>query len=82
MGPSATNRPLKTKPKELHHENSEKMMIVVAVAAVTTLTGCSSIVDLNARGQALYAKDPAAYEKITGQANYTSVTPENFVHGS
>lgn len=60
----------------------KKMLIVAAVAAVTTLAGCSSIADLNTRGQALYAKDPAAYEKITGEANYMSVTPENYVHGS
>ncbi len=60
----------------------KKMLIVVAVAAVTTLTGCSSLVDLNTRGQALRAADPAAYEKITGEANYMSVTPEFNVHGS
>ncbi|MDF4211157.1 hypothetical protein P2W50_31385 [Pseudomonas protegens] len=60
----------------------KKLLIVAAVAAVTTMAGCSSIADLNARGQSLYAKDPAAYEKMTGQANYMSVTPENNVHGS
>jgi hypothetical protein len=54
--------------------------VVTAVALSTT--GCSGVKTFLEDGQARYDASPAAYESITGNANYMSVTPANFVHGS
>ena len=58
------------------------LMFAVTVAAVTTLSGCSSVAQLNERGQTLRAADPVAYDKITGEREYTSQNPQFNVHGS
>jgi hypothetical protein len=62
---------------------SLKALIVVAAIAVTaTLTGCSSLEQINARGQSLRAADPVAYDNITGESNYSAQNPQYNVHGS
>lgn len=58
------------------------LLVVVAVTATSVLSGCSSLEQVNARGQALRAADPVAYEAITGDSNYTAQNPQFNVHGS
>ena len=60
----------------------KKILTIGLIAAATAMTGCNTIKDINDRGQALRAADPAAYEAITGDANYFSMNPEHNVHGS
>lgn len=61
---------------------SLKALLVVAVVAVAAnLTGCSSLEQINDRGQALRAADPVAYDNITGESNYFAQNPEFNVHG-
>lgn len=62
--------------------NLKKLLIASVVAASTALTGCGSLKDVNDRGQALRTEDPAAYETMTGEANYFSINPKFNVHGS
>jgi uncharacterized protein YceK len=62
---------------------SLKALIVVAAIAVTaTLTGCSSVEQINDRGQSLRATYSAAYDNITGESNYFAQSPAFNVHGS
>jgi len=63
-------------------KTSLKALLAVVVASAATLTGCGTLEKVVADGQARYDADPAGYEAITGNRNYMSVTPENFVHGS
>ncbi|MGO4801145.1 hypothetical protein ACEN2T_17845 [Pseudomonas sp. W22_MBD1_FP4] len=58
------------------------LLIAVVVASTATLAGCNTTQKFLADGQARYDAEPAAYEAITGQANYLSATPEINVHGS
>ncbi|MFA4834652.1 MAG: hypothetical protein WC749_01070 [Dehalococcoidia bacterium] len=58
------------------------LFVAAAVAATVALTGCSSLEQLNARGQALRAADPVAYDNMTGESNYAAQNPQYNVHGS
>lgn len=58
------------------------LFVVVAIAAAVSLTGCSSLEQVNARGQALRAADPATYDNMTGESNYQAQNPKFNVHGS
>ncbi|MEC4242009.1 MULTISPECIES: hypothetical protein [Pseudomonas] len=51
-------------------------------AAALSVTGCAGLQDLNAHGQELRAKDPAAYSKLSGDDGYFSQNPQFNVHGS
>lgn len=52
-------------------------LVVVAVASAS-LTGCGTL----ERAQDLRNANPAAYEAITGDANYAAQNPQFNVHGS
>lgn len=57
------------------------LFAVAVVASVVTLTGCSSLEQLNDRGQALRAANPVTYDHITGESNYFAQNPQYNVHG-
>jgi uncharacterized lipoprotein YehR (DUF1307 family) len=52
-------------------------LVAVAVASAS-LTGCGTL----ERAQDLRDSNPAAYEAMTGEANYTAQNPQFNVHGS
>lgn len=60
--------------------NALKSLLTLAVVAVASvaLTGCSTL----ERAQDLRDANPAAYEAITGDANYAAQNPQFNVHGS
>jgi uncharacterized lipoprotein YehR (DUF1307 family) len=57
-----------------------KTLLTLAVAAVASvaLTGCGTL----ERAQDLRDANPAAYEAITGEANYAAQNAQFNVHGS
>lgn len=57
----------------------KSLLVIVAVAvASASLTGCGTV----ERAQDLRDANPAAYEAITGDANYAAQNPQFNVHGS
>lgn len=61
-----------------------KSLLAAALLSAVALsaTGCAALQDLNAHGQELRAKDPAAYSKLSGDDEYFSQNPQYSVHGS
>lgn len=60
--------------------NALKSLLTLAVASVASLalTGCGTL----ERAQDLRDANPAAYEAITGDANYAAQNAQFNVHGS
>lgn len=59
------------------------LIVAAAVTAVTTLTGCTAISDINARGQALYEADKAFYDAMPNSiSSYHEQNPQYSTSGS
>ncbi|MGE6473189.1 hypothetical protein [Serratia proteamaculans] len=56
---------------------------LLIVSLVATAAGCSTIEDINARGQALYNADPASYDAMPNSASeYFKQNPQFNTQGS